>query len=87
MEEKKSDQGKHVFQHLIRVTFYYSSANPSLALTHDMESETAFSRKDSYAHYLSYDTLTSSVAILKAMLFQLPWRHTFGGFGRKIKMI
>ena len=32
--------------------------------THDMESETAFSRKDSYAHYLSYDTLISSVAIL-----------------------
>ena len=64
MEEKKSDEGKHVFQHLIRVTFYYSSANPSLALTHDMESETAFSRKDSYAYYLSYDTLVSSVAIL-----------------------
>ena len=64
LEEKKSDEGKHVFQHLIRVTFYYSSANPSLALTYDMESETAFSRKDSYAHYLSYDTLGSSVAML-----------------------
>ena len=51
MEEKKSDEGKHVFQHLIRVTFYDSSANSSLALTHDMESETAFYKKDSYAHY------------------------------------
>ena len=65
MEEKKSDEQKHVFQHLIRVTFYYSSANPSLTLTHDMESETAFSRKDSYTHYLSYDTLISSVAMFR----------------------
>ena len=64
MEEKKSDMGKHVFWRLIMVTFYYSSANPSLALTHDMESETTFSRKYSYAHYLSHDTLISSVAIL-----------------------
>ena len=30
------------FQYLIRVTFYYSSAKPSLELTDDMESETAF---------------------------------------------
>ena len=63
MEEKKSDEGKHVFQHLIRVTFYYSSANSSLALTHAMESETAFYKKDSYDHYLSYDTLVSTFAI------------------------
>ena len=51
-------------QHLMRVTNYYSSANSSLALTDDMESETAFYKKDSYAHYLSYDTLVSTVAIL-----------------------
>ena len=57
---KKSDEGKH----LIRVTFYYSSANPSLALTHDMESETVFSRKYRYVHYLSYDILISPVAML-----------------------
>ena len=68
MEEKKLFKGKQVFQHLIRVTFYYSSASPSLALTHDMESETAFSRKDSYAYYLPYGILVSSLAILQALL-------------------
>ena len=61
-EEEKNNEGKHVFQHLITVTFYYSSANSSLALKHAMESETAFYKKDSYAHYLSYDMLVSTVA-------------------------
>ena len=64
MKEKKSDEGKHAFQHLIRVTFYFSSANSSLALTHAMESETAFYKKDSYAQYLSDDMLVSAVGIL-----------------------
>ena len=42
---KKSDEGKHVFQHLLRIIFYYSNANSSLALIHTMESEIAFYKK------------------------------------------
>ena len=82
-EEEKSDEGKPVFQHLIKVTFYYSSANSSLALTHAMESETAFYTKDSFAHYLSYNKLESTVAILEAIIFQFLWRHTSADLCRK----
>ena len=64
IRRKKIRRGKTCFfWHLIMVTFYCSSANSSLALTHNWYN---------YAHYLSYATLVSSVAFLQGMLFPLP---------------
>ena len=49
--------------------------------------KTPFLKKDRFALYLSYATLVSSVAIVEAMLFQLPCRHILGQFWQKMKIL
>ena len=51
--------------YLIRVTFHSFNSNPSLGLlTHHILSENTFAKTYTYAHYLSCDTLDSSLALL-----------------------
>ena len=42
--------------------------------------KSTLSEKDSYAQYLLYATLVSYVAIVGAVLWQLPFRDIFCGF-------